>query len=388
MTKTIWQQSGFTQIFFFRIFRGIAAGALVVTFPYFIVGFFAHGELFLGICYAVGTIVSAVAGLLFGAWFDKRPTKMLMLAVISLLGLGLLVLALFPHDLWLVLLASALAGVSATGSMTGGGSGGVAAPIQGALVAHLISDEHRTEAYSFLTFIAGVAAAAGVAISGVMSMSHLFWIGVLAAFLSLIPIALLPEKAFTHVPVPFEAESKKALKNFSVTGLLNGLSQGMALPFLVPLFMIMYGTARGPMSFYSSFAGIIGSFALLAAPLLERHFGFVTSMILSRGASIVALLVIVFIHSFPVAIFLFLVFPALRIVAMPIQQRAITDLAGEGSTGTVLGANQGARLLSAAGGSALAGCLFDRALIALPFYGYAIIAASNLVLYKKFFGKR
>lgn len=388
MRSSLWKQSGFVQLFSFRVLRGIAAGTLVVTFPYFIVASFTHGEFFLGICYAVGTIVSALAGFIFGSWFDKRPTKKLTLGVISLLFFGLLILAVLPHVLWLVLLASALAGVSATGSMTGGGSGGVAAPIQGALVAHLIPDEYRTEAYSFLTFMAGIAAAAGVAASGSMSMEHLFWIGVVAAFLSLIPVALLPDRAFAHVPVPFAAESKKALRNFSITGLLNGFSQGLALPFLVPLFMVSYGAARGPMSFYSSIAGIIGSFALLAAPWLDRRFGLVSSMILSRGGSIIALLLIVFVHSFPVAIFLFLIFPALRVAAMPIQQRAIVDIAGEGSTGTVLGANQGTRLLSAAGGSAIAGYLFDRALTALPFYAYAVIAASNLVLYKKFFGKR
>jgi MFS family permease len=388
MISSLSKQPGFFQVLSFRILRGIAAGVIVVTFPYFIVASFAHGELILGICYAVGTVVSALAGLLFGIWFDKRPTKMLTLGVVSLLAFGLLVLAIFPHELWFVLLASALAGVSATGSMTGGGSGGVAAPIQGALIAHLIPDEYRTEAYSFLTFIAGIAAAAGVAISGALSMDHLFWVGVIAAFLSLVPVAFLPEKAFTHVPIPFEVESKKTLKDFSITGLLNGFSQGLALPFLVPLFMVIYGAARGPMAFYSSLAGIIGSFALLAAPWLDRRFGLVMSMILSRGASIIALLAIIVVHSFPIAIFLFLIFPALRVVAMPIQQRAITDLAGEGSTGTVLGANQGTRLLSAAGGSAIAGYLFDRALITLPFYAYAVIAASNLVLYKKFFGKR
>jgi predicted MFS family arabinose efflux permease len=78
----------------------------------------------------------------------------------------------------------------------------------------------------------------------------------------------------------------------------------------------------------------------------------------------------------------------LRVIALPIQQRAITDIAGPADTGTVLGANQGTRLISASIGSACAGYLFERGLTILPFYGYAIVATYNLVLYKKFFGKK
>ena len=388
MRKELWKEDGFVQLFFFRILRGIAAGTLVVAFPYFVLASFPHGELLLGIFYAAGTIVSAAAGFAVGAWFDRRPTKILTLAVISLLTLGLLVLAVLPHNFAIVLMASALAGVAATGSMAGGGSGGIAAPIQGALVAHLIPDEQRTETYAFLTFIAGFGAAAGVGLSGVLATEPLFLLGVAASFLSLIPIVLLPQKAFLPMPVSIGRESKAALRNFSITGILNGFSQGLAIPFLIPFLILRFHAPVAPLSFAASASSIIGSFALLTAPWFDRHFGLVKSMIITRGASIAALLGIVFAPSFPLALGLFIVFPSLRVAALPVQQRAITNIAGEGNTGTVLGANQGTRLISAASGSALAGLLFDHALVLFPFLGYAVIAGSNLVLYRKFFGKR
>ena len=388
MRKELWQEDGFVQLFFFRILRGIAAGTLVVAFPYFVLSSFPHGELLLGIFYAVGTVASAGAGFIVGAWFDRRPTRILTLIVVSLLAFGLLMLAVLPHNFAVVLIASALAGVAATGSMAGGGSGGIAAPIQGALVAHLIPDEQRTETYAFLTFIAGFGAAAGVGLSGIVATEPLFLLGVAASFLSLIPIVLLPQKAFLPMPVPINEESRAALRNFSVTGILNGFSQGLAIPFLIPFLILRFHAPEASLSFAAATSSIIGSFALLTAPWFDRHFGLVKSMILTRGASIAALLGIVFIPSYPAVLALFIIFPSLRVAALPVQQRAITNIAGEGNTGTVLGANQGTRLISAAGGSALAGVLFDHALVIFPFLGYALIAGSNLALYKKFFGAR
>ncbi len=388
MHKELWQENGFVQLFFFRILRGIAAGTLVVAFPYFVLSSFPHGELLLGVFYAAGTVTSAIAGFAVGSWFDRHPTRILTLIVISLLALGLLMLAVLPRNFAVVLVASALAGVAATGSMAGGGSGGIAAPIQGALVAHLIPDKLRTETYAFLTFIAGFGAAAGVGLSGILAAEPLFLLGVAASFLSLIPIVMLPQKAFMPMPAPIAQESKMALRNFSITGILNGFSQGLAIPFLIPFLILRFHASVAPLSFAAAVGSIVGSFALLTAPWFDRHFGLVKSMVITRGASIAALLGIVFVPSFPVALALFVIFPALRVAALPVQQRAITNIAGEGNTGTVLGANQGTRLLSAAGGSALAGVLFDHALILFPFLGYALIAGSNLALYRKFFGAR
>lgn len=389
MTKDLVSLSGFWQLFWFRVFRGIAAGTIVVAFPYFVLSAFNHGHMWLGVFYAVGTIVTAIAGFLLGALFDRRPTRVLIIGTALLLTVSFFMFTALPHTWFFVLLASGLAGVSATGSMAGGGVGGIAVPLQGALVARLIPSNKRTTAYSILTFVAGISLAIGIGVSSFYSIETLFIIGLIASALSVVPLFFLPSTAFENrQEAPRETIHTKALFDFSITGLLNGLSQGLTVPFLVPLFILYYQTPRGPMSLYSFCASAVGSGALLLAPWLDRRWGLVKSMIITRGAGIAALLIIALVRFFPLAIFLFILFPALRVIALPIQQRAITDIAGAQNAGTVLGANQGTRLISASAGSALAGYLFEQGLVTIPFYGYALITAYNLVLYRRFFGKK
>jgi len=380
---------GFWHLFWFRVFRGIAAGVIVVSFPYFVLSAFNHGHLLLGIFYAVGTLVTAAAGFFLGVWFDRHPTRLLTIGTALLLAISFFIFAALPHTWFFVLLASALAGVSATGSMAGGGVGGIAVPLQGALVARLIPSQYRTAVYSLLTFVAGISLAIGIGISSTYNIETLFIIGFIASVASVIPLFFLPRAAFdAPAPATEKTAQTKALFDFSITGLLNGFSQGLTVPFLIPLFIIYYQTPRGDMSWYSFAASVVSSGALLLAPWFDRRWGLVQSMIITRGAGIIALLCIALIRFFPLAIFLFIIFPTLRVIALPIQQRAITDIAGPADTGTVLGANQGTRLVSASIGSAFAGYLFERGLTILPFYGYAIVATYNLVLYKKFFGKK
>ncbi len=387
--KDVASLRGFWHLFWFRVFRGIAAGTIVVAFPYFVLSAFSHGHMWLGIFYAVGTVVTAIAGFLLGVRFDRHPTRALTISTALLLTISFFIFAALAHTWFFVLLASGLAGVSATGSMAGGGVGGIAVPLQGALVARIIPSRQRTAVYSVLTFVAGISLAVGIGVSSFCSIETLFIIGLVTSALSVIPLFFLPSMAFeNHQELPRDTVRTKALFDFSITGLLNGLSQGLTVPFLVPLFILYYQTPRGPMSLYSLCASVIGSGALLLAPWFDRRWGLVKSMVITRGTGIVVLLVIALIRFFPLAIFLFILFPALRVIALPIQQRAITDIAGVQNAGTVLGANQGTRLIAASAGSAVAGYLFEQGLVTIPFYGYAIIAAYNLVLYRRFFGKK
>ena len=374
------------QLIYFRILRSVAAGMLIVIFPYFILNNFSHSSLLLGFLYAAGTITTALAGALFGLLFDRHPTKILVIIVNGFLAIGLWILVFGDHSILLIFIASALGGFSATGSIAGGGVGGVAAPIQNAVAARIIPETERTNAYTTLMFIGGITSIIGIITAGFLNIEVIFAISATLATLSIIPLILLPQKTFRPIIKIAHDGRRKALRDFSITGVLNGLSQGLIIPFLIPFFFLIYHVSSAQMSVYASIGGALAILAILAAPWLDKNFGLVKSMILTRGIGILAVIALPLIHYFPLAIFIYLITPALRIMALPVQQRAITSIAGEGDVATVLGFNQSTRLLAASGGSAIAGYFFENALISFPFYGYAIIAGGNLLLYKKFFG--
>jgi hypothetical protein len=188
-----------------------------------------------------------------------------------------------------------------------------------------------------------------------------------------------------------QARSIKSLRvigQFSLTGLLNGFSQGLIAPFLIPFFVIVYKLPRSQMATYGFVAGVLGSFALLSAPLLDRAFGFVRSIAFTRGVGACLLVVLPLVRYLPLSLAIYILTPALRVAALPAQQRALTDMVTPGETGRALGLNQVTRLAAASGAVPLTGFLFSESDIGLPFYLYAAVMAVNISLYFKFFGKQ
>jgi hypothetical protein len=88
------------------------------------------------------------------------------------------------------------------------------------------------------------------------------------------------------------------------------------------------------------------------------------------------------------ALAVYLITPALRVIAVPAQQTALTAMVRENEMGRALAMNQVARLTASSGAVAFTGYMFDVSDIALPFYAYAAVIGVSLVLYFKFFGAR
>lgn len=104
------------------------------------------------------------------------------------------------------------------------------------------------------------------------------------------------------------------------------------------------------------------------------------------GAGLIAILPIW--HDLGLALAIYMVIPALRVAALPTQQRALTDMVQAEETGRALGFNQVMRLGASSGAVALTGYLFEETDFAMPFELYAAIMVANIFLYFRFFGDR
>ncbi|MGC8948937.1 MAG: MFS transporter [Thermoprotei archaeon] len=374
-----------TLLVLFRILRSISAGMIALTFPYLILQKLSYSSFILGLIYTAATIATAIFGILFGFMADIYGRKQTLIIVALLLPLSSFLIYV-SNNLFILFLAAMLGGYSATGSLSGGGVGGAAQPIQNALIVDLTTPERRTFYFSILTFIAGVTAAIGSLIARVFTIDDAFLIATLISFLSV--IVILPIKTRNTRGKMNKLESKIVIGKFSLTGIINGFTQGLVTPFLIPFFYIVYNIPKSEMSIYAFISGLIGSFALLLAPYLERYFGFVKSIAITRGLGAILTVLLPLIKILPVSLAIYFILPALRVAALPVQQSAMTEMVSQDEVGRALGINQVARLAASSTGTTLTGYLFDTPEIELPFYIYGVMMFINIYLYFKFFGNK
>lgn len=369
----------------FRITRSFSAGIIVLVFPYYILESLHYSALELGLLYTAATLGTAGFALLFGFLTDLWGRKGTLVLAGILLPAGAL-LAFASGRLPILFLAAMLGGFSATGSRAAGSVGGAAQPIQNAVIADLTAVANRTFYFSLFTFLSGLMGAAGLLVAGLFSARNAFLVAAAASGAGV--LFLLPMKLREQRGEWKRLKSGKVIGKFSLTGAVNGISQGLIMPFLIPFFVIVYHVSKERMSAYGFLSELVAAGAILIAPRVERQFGFVKGVAVTRGLGALLLLLLPLTRILALALVVYLITPALRVIAVPAQQTALTAMVRENEMGRALAMNQVARLTASSGAVAFTGYMFDVSDIALPFYAYAGVIGVSLVLYFKFFGAR
>ncbi len=369
-----------------RIFRSFAAGLINLMFPFLVELQLYHralaGYVTLGSIYLVATFASAGLGFLMGYAADtlgRKPTFLIALAMLPASTALLLVSQALP----VIYLAAAVGGYSATGSLAGGGVGGVAAPIQSALITDLSSRHDRTFLFGVLAFISGITAAFGLLAAGFLAAEEVLIVGTILGTISTVLGFFIRDR--TEPKRGQRIRTAGAIGKFSLTGILNGVSQGLVTPFLIPFFILVYNVSQDTMNIYGFISGLFAAGSLLLAPIFERRFGFLRSIYVTRGGTIFLALVFPLVQLLPVSVALYCIFPSLRVMAVPVQQSAMMDMVSEGERGRALGINQAFRLSFSAVGTGFTGYEFGTSSIYIPFAVYAAVMAGNLLLYRLFF---
>ncbi|HEY7790112.1 MAG TPA: MFS transporter [Vicinamibacterales bacterium] len=374
------------QLWWLLVFRGtrsISAGLIAIAFPYLVLEQAGYGAWQLGLIYTAAALATAAMGLAAGFLADLWGRKATLLLIGTMLPVSSFI-AWSGHSLLWLFLAAIIGGYSATGSLMSGGVGGAVQPIQSAIIASLANVERRTFYFSLFSFLGGMLAAGGALLGRVLSVETAFLAATAISLVGLVAIWPLRVNVrrgrMSHLP------SLKVIGQFSLTGALNGFSQGLVMPFLIPFFVLVYHLPQARMATYAFIGGALASCALFAAPVLERRFGFVRAIALTRGIGAVLILVLPLWHNLALALAIYVLAPALRIAAIPAQQTALTELVSQEERGRALGLNQVTRLTASAGAVSLTGYSFSASDFALPFELYAVLIAINIGLYFRFFG--
>jgi MFS family permease len=366
----------------FRISRSIAAGMIMLAFPYYVLTSLHYGALNLGFLYSAATLATGVFSLLLSFLADARGRKGALVIAGVLLPVSS-ALVFVSGRLAVLFAASVLGGYSATGSRMEGGVGGAAQPIQNALIADLAPPSSRTRLYALLNFLSGLASALGVLLARFIALRDTFLVATLIACAGL--IFLLPLRAPGVRRNLRRLQSRRTIGKFTLTAMLNGFSQGLVMPFLIPFFVIEFHVPKGSMSVYAFASGALAAVAGLAAPRLERRTGFLASITWTRGLGAALLLFLPFSHFLALALAIYIVTPTLRSIAIPVQRTAMTEMIAPGELGRAMGISQVGRLVASTGAIALTGTLFEASEIAAPFLLYGTVMAANLLLYFRFF---
>ena len=393
-----------------RVFRSFAAGLVSIVFPYIILTDLHQGSFTLGLIYTAATITTAVLGFVIGFATDTSP-KVTFIVALALLPASTMILSIFFSSLMAAFVAAIVGGYSQTGSLAGGGVGGFIQPITSTITANMTKRSDRTFYYGLLSFLGGLSLAGGAFAAGFPSIVDALVIATIVSALSVMPavfVRIKKSRKSTKIDKEFEFARKSSLRNseekkssnqgrhlglksastigkFSITGMINGFANGLVIPFLIPFFILSYGVPRSEMGEFTFISGLVGACAMLLGPRLERSLGFLKGVTATRGATIVLALAFPFVHLLPVSLAIYFILPALRVVAFPLVQTAMTDMVAREELGRAFGINQGGRLAVTSAGIAFAGYEFDQSSYYIPFVGYAVVIAVNLVLYARFF---
>jgi MFS family permease len=367
----------------FRLTRSFAAGIIILVLPYYVLEDLHYSASVLGLIYMAATFATAGFALLFGFLTDlwgRRGTLMLAGMLLPAGAFLVFVSARLPF----LFAGAMLGGFSATGSRAAGSVGGAAQPIQSAVIAELTTLQSRTFWFSLFSFLSGAIGGAGMLAGKLFSAREAILASGIISAMGL--VFLLQVKPVDTPGELKRLKSGRVIGKFSLTAAVNGLSQGLVMPFLIPFFVLVYHTPQSKMSIYGFGSEMVAALAVLVAPRIEKRLGFVRGMAVTRGLGAALLLLLPLTRVFALALVIYLLTPALRVLAVPVQQTALTAMVNEKEMGRALAMNQVARLATSAGAVAFTGYMFDEAEIALPFYGYALLTCLSLALYFRFFG--
>lgn len=383
-----------TILFASRITRSFAAGALAVAVPLYYKEALNLSFFYTGILLASGAFAAPILSYIFGLLGDRFGRKIVLFSGLAFLpiSIGILIVTTYYP---LLLLATAFGGFGVAGGLVGGGVGAYVAPMQTALLAEKSNKHNRTTVYTVFTMLSNFAGSLG-ALALVLDSNYktLFYLALIFTLLSVILIIPLketfkPEKS--HKKTFFKngnvtAQDKSIINKFVLTGIFNGLTQGLVTPFLPILFHQNFGLTNSQIGIAIAIGGILTTTAMVATPYLTRRFGLVNYIIASRSVSAMFVLYFPFSPSALIAVLSYWLFTISRAISLPSQMALMMNLVSERARSEASGTNQAARLFPLATSTTFSGDILDIMPLYVSFALAFMVSVVNILLYQKFFG--
>jgi MFS family permease len=373
-----------------RLARSFAGGILSV-----IIGLYYKYQLHLslaliGVLFGIGALFTPLLTLWIGRYADRHGRKKLLLLTLAFLPTAVLIM-LSTSNFVLLAVSAALGGFGIAGGLVGGGVGASVAPMQTALLAEKTNSSNRTLIFSAFTIVSSVAGSAGALLSNISNYYTLFGIALLFSLMSfamVVPIreTFRPRKRNENKTVTDRKDSS-LIRKFAATGMLNGASQGLIIPFLPIILRHQFLLTNGEVGDLFAAGGVITASSMILTPYLTARLGFVRFIISTRIISTLFTLAFPFAVNALFASLSYLIFTVFRAMALPSQQSLMMNLVSEQSRAFATGTNQSARLFPAVAASLSSGAIQEAYPVSIPFEAAVVLSFFNVYLYHRFFGK-
>ncbi|MGC9208421.1 MAG: MFS transporter [Nitrososphaeria archaeon] len=380
-------------IFAVRGIRSLFAGMLTISFSLYLYDVLRFPLYEIGAIFMAGAFFTPILSLIFGYYADAIGRKKILLINFLLMSLSI-VLIIASRNYYALMAAAALGGLGTAGGLIGGAVGASAGPIMTALIAENAKRERLTAYFALNNMISAFAGGIGAYIAGLEGYSASFYESLMLSLLSII-LALFIVERYVPTPRKATAETRESprgrsggpnyIKYFSLTGLLNGFSQGLVTPFFAIIFEVLFDLSKAQIGMLFSMGGYLTGLAYIFSPSLNRALGFTKSIIITRTLSATALLLLPLMRSAFLAEAMYLILTPLRAISLPIQSSLMMGLIGEEQRATGSGLNQFSRLMASAFSTVLGGFLLEFAPPLVPFAVSASATYLNSYLYRQYF---
>ncbi len=384
-----------TLLFVSRITRSLAAGALAVAIPLYFKDTLHFSYLLIGILFAGGAFASPLFSYLFGLLGDRYGRKKMMIVGLSFLPIAIGIL-ISTTNYPLLLISTTLGGFGIAGGLVGGGVGAFVAPMQTALLAEKSNAKNRTTIYTAFTMFSNLAGSIGALILAVLTnYTIVFLIALIFTILSVVSVIPLKEsfkpqqlkKKNFFKTGNITSQDKGIIRKFVVTGIFNGLTQGLVTPFLPIILHQNFALTEGAVGTVIAIGGMLTTTMMVATPYLTKKLGFVNYIIISRSISAIFVLFFPFSPTALIAITSYFIFTISRAISLPSQMALMMNLVSERARSEASGTNQAARLFPLATSTTFSGDILDAMPLYVSFALAFIVSVINIFLYQIFFGK-
>ena len=360
-----------------------------------------YSALELGLLFTLVAVTSGVFSLGIGLASDHLGRKPFLVVVPLITATAGFALALTLNPV--VVFTAACLGSFGRGGGAGGGMVGPYRPAEQALLTQSVPAARRTSAFARVNFASSLGAVVGSLMVVVLVSDH----GPRSSLLAAYRPALLAIAGFSLVagllaiwlvevasrppgrdqaPIPmFPCRSRPLLYRMWVVNGLTGAATGMFGPFMTYWLYRRYGVGAGTIGELYAVVNAASLVANLAAAPLARWLGIVRATSWFRILQAVLLVPMVLSPTFLIAGAVYLVRMMAQRVALPLRQSYIMGTADQDELARVSAWSSVPSQVTSAAAPALAGDLFEHALLEVPFLlGAALQLASALAFYAFF----
>lgn len=363
-----------------------------MVFPLYLVRV-GYGSAGIGLLLSGGGVATAALVALVGFGGDRygRRGMLLLLAGLSVLG-GLLLAS--SGNVVAVLVASGLCGVGRGGGAGSGGSWGPVFPAEQPLLAASVPPRQRTSAFGAIAFVGVLAGAAGSLVAwlpgGLTALGWsplgadraVFLLGALLSAAMLLCTLPLRETPPTAPPgPPAEISTRALVGRLGLTNALNGLGFGFLGPLLTYWFHVRYGAGAGEIGALYTLVNLVTALPYLGASRLAERLGALRAITLTRGASVLLLLVMAVMPGFWWAGAVYALRMAFNSLGLPTRQSFVMGVADERRRGMVAAVSFLPSQVTSAISPSIAGVLMEEGVLDTPLFGAALFMGANLIAY-------